>query len=1115
MKKLLSLIFSCFISLIFYAQQTEDAVIELNASTDVNAPSVTLAWSVKNNPTELLLIRRERGAPDWFILLDTTGQLPVTMTDQFVDKGKTYEYGMVQTAGAVTSFGYLSVPIETPLTEARGTVLIFVEEALQMPLEIEMNRLEHDLVGDGWKVIWHPVETDATVTTVKAQIVADYNANPDQVKSVLLLGEIPVPYSGNTAWDGHGDHQGAWPADTYYGDVDGVWQDVSVNNTTPSRAANDNVPGDGKFDHSIAPSATELAVGRVDFSNLSETTFGATRTELMRRYLNKNHNWRNHLYIAEKKALVDDNFGYFGGEAFAANGYRNFYPLVGVDNVVDGDFFTDTDDQNFLFGYGCGGGSYTSAGGVGNSAQFATDSVNIVFSMIFGSYHGDWDFENNPFMMSALASKGGILSCSWVGRPHWFYHPFAAGETLGYCTVETQNTCDNPGYFGSFGSCGAHVTLLGDPTLRAHVVDPVSDLLADARCSSVNLNWSASSTLDILGYFVYRSDALNGDFERLTPSPISVENFTDDDPMTGTNYYQVRAIVMQETESGFYENASTGVFVNIDFQQGTPPSLLANDTTLSCASPSVELLATTDAAQPEFTWTSPNGNMITAPTIVANTPGTYTVTVIDLATDCTNSTTVEVTLDDDLPSATPTAPLELNCTNTAVQLFANPSTGGLAFAWAGPSGFSTTTENPIVAEPGVYELTVSASNGCSSVFSVVVSEDFELPVIDIAPADVLNCTAFATTLSATVATNGAAYTAQWTTSNGLIIMGANTLTPTIADCGVYELTVVNNLNGCSTTSSVEVMCDFETPNLSVSGDTHLPCFGGETELHAMSTTPGVAFEWQGQADPSNPVQTVTAGTYTVVATGENGCTVSDSVTVTSETAIISNLIWTIDCDGFVFSVFDVMGGVPPYSVMVIPDGPIPPNTTYEATITDANGCEESIMGITPDFEPLAVEISHTNETVWGLNDGTATASPSFGAPPYAYNWSNGEMTQTVTDLAPGVYSVTITGANGCEVTGEVEILPGVNTVGEIDGLVFLEISPNPSAGPVSVALSLESAEHATLIIYDVAGRQLLERSTAAAFDHIWQLDMSGQAAGVYFCKITVKDGVVVRRFVLE
>ena len=89
--------------------------------------------------------------------------------------------------------------------------------------------------------------------SIKDQIVANYNADPNGVKAVLLLGTVPIPYSGDFAWDGHADHYGAWPSDAYYADVNGVWTDNSINDTSPGRAANVNVPGDGKFDQSYYP----------------------------------------------------------------------------------------------------------------------------------------------------------------------------------------------------------------------------------------------------------------------------------------------------------------------------------------------------------------------------------------------------------------------------------------------------------------------------------------------------------------------------------------------------------------------------------------------------------------------------------------------------------------------------------------------------------------------------------------------------------------------------------------------------------------------------------------------------------------------------------------------
>jgi len=51
---------------------------------------------------------------------------------------------------------------------------------------------------------------------------------------------------------------------------------------------------------------------------------------------------------------------------------------------------------------------------------------------------------------------------------------------------------------------------------------------------------------------------------------------------------------------------------------------------------------------------------------------------------------------------------------------------------------------------------------------------------------------------------------------------------------------------------------------------------------------------------------------------------------------------------------------------------------------------------------------------FGANDGMAQAIPMQGTAPYSYSWSNGAFTQTVSSLAPGMYAVTITDANGCQ-----------------------------------------------------------------------------------------------------
>ena len=76
-------------------------------------------------------------------------------------------------------------------------------------------------------VLRHDVSRADSPCNLKRIIQADYSSDPAQVRAVFLFGHIPVAYSGNLNPDGHPNHQGAWPTDAYYGDMDGSWTDVA------------------------------------------------------------------------------------------------------------------------------------------------------------------------------------------------------------------------------------------------------------------------------------------------------------------------------------------------------------------------------------------------------------------------------------------------------------------------------------------------------------------------------------------------------------------------------------------------------------------------------------------------------------------------------------------------------------------------------------------------------------------------------------------------------------------------------------------------------------------------------------------------------------------------
>jgi hypothetical protein len=241
--------------------------------------------------------------------------------DSSVLLGMRFEYWFTKN-GTPAAKNVLTAGLQAPLVDARGSLVLLVDASKVAALGARLDRLVEDLVGDGWQVLRHDVAPTASVPSVKALIAADVAANPLAVKAVFLLGRVPVPYSGSLAPDGHPDHQGAWPADVYYGELQGPWTDTSVNTTVASRLENRNVPGDGKFDQTAIPSDVDLAVGRVDFANLP--AFAASETQLLQQYLDKDHDYRHKVFAVDQRAVIDDNFGWFSGEAFAASGFRNF-----------------------------------------------------------------------------------------------------------------------------------------------------------------------------------------------------------------------------------------------------------------------------------------------------------------------------------------------------------------------------------------------------------------------------------------------------------------------------------------------------------------------------------------------------------------------------------------------------------------------------------------------------------------------------------------------------------------------------------------------------------------------------------------------------------------------
>ncbi|MCC6186618.1 MAG: T9SS type A sorting domain-containing protein [Chitinophagaceae bacterium] len=533
-------------------QTAADYGVQVEAKVQTSPPKVLLNWKKTLGATSYNIQKKVKFGSAWTYVTSTTDTF---YADVAVSADSTFEYRVSSVGGSANGAGSILAGIDAPATHNRGALILVVDTLFRDSCATEITQLMQDFNADGWSVIRLDYNRSTPDSIIKKAIKQYYTTTPN-VASVLLLGHVAVPYSGELNPDGHSDHVGAWPADMFYGDMDGNWSDVSVNNITASRTANRNIPGDGKWDQSAAPSAIELQVGRIDFANMP--LFAKSEVSMMRNYLYKAHKYKMDSLYVSRTGLVDDNFGAFSGEAFAANAWRNFPQLIGRQNIKAVDFMTTLNDSAYQWAYGTGSGSYTSASGIGTTTNFTTKKQKGIFTMLFGSYFGDWDSPNN-FLRAPLCCSEPALTCFWAGRPNWYLHYMALGDNIGVSTKLTQNNFG--GLYAPWGSgtTGVHIALMGDPSLRTDYIKPAQNItITSTPKKGAFIAWTASPDAEVIGYYIYRADSLYGNFSKIS-GLITATSFKDTIGTDGFYYYMVRPSKLITTPSGTYYNLGLGI----------------------------------------------------------------------------------------------------------------------------------------------------------------------------------------------------------------------------------------------------------------------------------------------------------------------------------------------------------------------------------------------------------------------------------------------------------------------------------------------------------------------------------------------------------------------------
>ena len=546
----------CVTALLPQAQAAapQEYVLMLSAQASESPPKIHLTWPAKPTPVgSYSVFRKSKDATSWGTAVATLDGSATAYEDTNVAVGQAYEYKVSNGSYA----GYVFAGIKVPAVESRGKLVLLVEAEQATALKAELETLKKSLLGDGWTVVRHDVSRQATPQSVRALVQADYNADPTHVKAVFLLGHVPVFRSGNIAPDGHDDHRGPWPADAYYGSMSASWEN------SPST-----IPGE-----------VQLQVGRVDFDKMP--AFKKNATELLRQYLNKSSQYRLGKMVTTKDAFVSDGFGRGNlDNAAVYNGYKLFPTLWGPGARVDeGAWAQYLSADTYTWGHINGYGNYTSTAAVGGSLTTggiaAAQKFGIVFAQTFGSYFGDWDREDTPtavyqnnLLRAFLATEEHGLANVWAGRPHWFFHHMALGETIGHSARLTQNNRSGGLYTPTGSGLGqVHIALMGDPTLRMFPVLPVTNLRATRMPGENRLQWSASGDNTVSDCYVYGASHPDGPYVRLGTTKST--QWTHTNPGS-TRHYMVRALKLTSTASGSFYNLSQGALAEAE-EAAVPP----------------------------------------------------------------------------------------------------------------------------------------------------------------------------------------------------------------------------------------------------------------------------------------------------------------------------------------------------------------------------------------------------------------------------------------------------------------------------------------------------------------------------------------------------------------